>query len=284
MGTGYVRLWEQLHRLQETMILVGTRDRVVAAALEDEARLQGSTVENRDLLLARLRVALDVLVARAGLTATYVSRPSAAPPVPPPPPVTPADEQVARVVLRDVRRAIDEFRDERRMGLVRARNQLMRTFLVTNVVLLALLAFAVEVGAPPRALIAAATFFLVGAVMGLFNRLYLDATAETAVEDYGLATARLFHTPLFSGMAALGGVLVVPMLSVLVNPTAAGPGAAPDGVAMPALDAIFDLERRPFGLVIAAIFGLSPGVLLSRLQQEAERFKADLKGTTAPNR
>jgi hypothetical protein len=282
MGTGYVRLWEQIHRLQESITLLGPPHRVIAGAIDDETRLLGSTIENRDLLLERLREAVRVLMARAGVVSGYLPSIALAAPVPP---YSVNDELVARTVLRDVRRAIDEFRDERRLGLVRARNQLMRTVLVTNVVLLAIFALAIEVGAPARALVAAAVFFLVGAMMGLFNRLYLDASAETAIEDYGVSTARLFHTPLFSGLGAVGGVLVIPMLSVLVNPpggTTSGAGLA--GIAIPGLATIFDLDGRPFGLVIAAVFGLSPGILISRLQQEAERFKADLKSTQAPAR
>jgi hypothetical protein len=282
MGTGYIRLWQQIHRLQEATILFGPVDRVIAAGLDDETRLQGSNIDNRDLLLGRLREALTVVMAAAGVGPAYLPRTPAPPAVAPP---TRNDELVARAVLRDVRRAIEEFRDERRLGLVRARNQLMRTVLVTNIVLLGILALALEVGAPPRALIAAAAFFLVGAMMGLFNRLYLDAGAETAIEDYGLSTARLLHTPLFSGLAAVGGVLVVPMLSVLVNPDgSSATSSGVSGLSVPALTTIFNLDTRPFGLVIAAVFGLSPGVLISRLQQEAERFKSDLKSSQAPSR
>jgi hypothetical protein len=114
--------------------------------------------------------------------------------------------------------------------------------------------------------------------------MYLDANAETAVEDYGLSRMRLFHTPLFSGLAALGGVLVIPMLSVLVNPASgmSGTEGSGQGFVVPPLSEIFDLDKRPFDLAIAAIFGLSPTVLISRLQHEAKRFKADLKSTQTP--
>ena|SRR5436309_14798417 len=75
-----------------------------------------------------------------------------------------------------------------------------------------LAALAVIANAPHPSLIAATAFFLVGAVVGLFKQLYLDASTETATDDYGLSTARLSHTPLFSGLAALG---VAPHLSVV---------------------------------------------------------------------
>ena len=130
-------------------------------------------------------------------------------------------------------------------------------------------------------IVTAATFYLVGAIVGLFNQLYLEGSAETATEDYGLAAARLFHTPMISGLAALGGVLVIPMLSVLVNSSMHGDSKLDS---MLNLTKLLDLTQQPFSLVLAAIFGLSPTVLISRLQQEAEQYKADLKGTESPTR
>lgn len=161
---------------------------------------------------------------------------------------------------------------------MRARNQLFRTIFFTSVLGYSLLALAVIVGAPDSCLIAATAFFLVGATIGLFNRLYLDSLADTAVEDYGLSTARLMHTPLLSGLAALGGVLILPMLSVLVN-TGAPDTTSNQSLPIPALTEIFDLSAKPFGIVLAAIFGLTPTALINRLQQEAERYKSDLKNS-----
>ena len=70
------------------------------------------------------------------------------------------------------------------------------------------------------------------------------------------------------------------MLSSLVN-SGTAQGLSP---VLPHLGNIFNLDDRPFGLVLAAIFGLSPTVLISRLQQEAEKYKADLKSTESPAR
>jgi hypothetical protein len=280
LGIGYVRLWERVHRGEEALIMVQPTERVIADALGDQLRLQGSSIDNRDELLLRVRTAVDVLCARAGVI-LRASTPAGPPaPAAPPPAYTVADEQLALETLRGVRRAIDEFRDECRLGLVRARNQLFRTVLGTAIVAYLLLALAIGVSVPRYTLIAATSFFLVGAVVGLFNRLYLDASTQTAVEDYGLSFARLVHTPLFSGLAALGGVLVIPMLSVLVNPV--GAASQPDttnAIVAPALADIFDVVKRPFGLVIAAIFGLSPATLISRLQQEADQYKTGLKSS-----
>jgi hypothetical protein len=187
------------------------------------------------------------------------------------------DAFTAREALRQVRRAINEFRDERRAGLVQARNRLLRTVTLTGLMTFLLVGLAALVEADHQHLIAGTVFYLIGAIIGLFNQLYLDANTETATEDYGLATARLLYTPLLSGLAALGGVLIIPALSVLVNSST---GAIDQqALAVPALGDIFNLNKRPFGPVLAAIFGLSPVILISRLQQEAERYKADLRSS-----
>jgi hypothetical protein len=126
-------------------------------------------------------------------------------------------------------------------------------------------------GVPKEPLTAAAAFFLVGAIVGLFNQLRLNAEAETATEDYGLTTARLLHTPLFSGLAALGGILVMPLLSSLVN------GPPPET----STTLVNTFQLTPSALILAVIFGLSPTAVLSRLQQEAERYKTDLRKSEA---
>jgi hypothetical protein len=273
-GFGYIRLRQQIHRAEEILTLFTPVETLIAEAWHDELRLQGSNIDNREALLTRLRDAVAVLVERQRL---YLKLPPPASQVVPQ--YTIVDEFAAREVLRRIEQAINEFRDESRMGLVRARNRLIKTITLTGMVGFSLVALTVLVGAPAHNLIAAAAFYLVGAIVGLFNQLYLDASTETATEDYGLATARLVHTALFSGLAAIGGVLIIPMLSLLVNDS----GAIKDTL-VPTVVSIFDLNKRPFGLVLAAIFGLSPTVLIARLQQEAEKYKADLKSSGAPAR
>jgi hypothetical protein len=192
---------------------------------------------------------------------------------------TAADEFAAREVLRQVRRAINKFRDERRTGIVRARNRLLRTVTLTGFVTFLLVGLAAYTHVAHAHLIAGATFYLVGAIVGLVNQLYLDARTEAATEDYGLSVVRLLYTPTISGLAALGGVLIIPALSVVVNSST--PGEVGHALNVPALAEIFDLQKRPFGPVLAAIFGMSPAVLISRLQQESERYKAELKSSEA---
>ena len=278
LGYGYVRLWERLHRIEEEKLFAASPDELIAEAARDTLRLQGSNVDNRDQLLDQLQRAASVLAFNAGVSAGLV-------PAPPSafaglaPPFHPPDDVVARRMIRQVRHAINEYRDERRLALVRARNQLLRTIVLTALVTYQLIVLAVLAGAPRPAFTSAIAYLLIGAIVGLFNRLYLDASAETAVEDYGLAAARLLHTPLLCGLAALGGALMVPLLSAQITPTGEGSAAT---IAAPTLGAIFDISQRPFTLVLAAVFGLTPSALISRLQSEAEKYKSDLKNSEAP--
>ncbi len=179
----------------------------------------------------------------------------------------------------------------------------------------ALLTFAIIERASSDAIIAACAFFLVGAAVGLINRLYLDGQDTSGVEDYGFTRARLMQTPLLSGMAALGGALLAALLPLLLNVSltqpaangattasfASGPpvtgtiGAAtpaaitalPAATAVPRaaasasqrLDDIFSLDRYPAALLLAAVFGLTPGLLINRLSQQAATYKSEIKSS-----
>ncbi len=121
-------------------------------------------------------------------------------------------EQLARAALRHVRTAINGYRNDRWNGLIQARNHLLATFALTTMVIFALLATAVMCGAPRKQIIAATVFYLVGATVGLCNRLRNESQAVSAVLDYGLSAARRITLPLFSGLGALGGLLFVAYL------------------------------------------------------------------------
>jgi hypothetical protein len=163
-----------------------------------------------------------------------------------------------------------------------------------------LLALAILRGVSDSAVVAATVFYLVGATVGLFNQLSSGwGDAGATEEDYGLTQARLMYTPLLSGLAAIGGVLVTTMLYATLSgpivttpePTNSGQGsstvetveAEPSTVnlSVPQVEDIFDLGEGRFGLVIAAVFGLTPGLLVDRLKSEGERYKADLQSSNA---
>jgi hypothetical protein len=280
LGYGYVRSREHLHRLEEAALASAPQEILIAEATNDFLRLQGSNIDNREQLLEQLHRALSVSASTAGVTVGFVPVSGVAGLNPPF--QHPQDADVARQLVRQIRHAINEYRDESRHGIVRARLQLRDSTAFTALLTYLLFVFSLLAGAPLHAVVSAASFFLVGAVVGLFNRLYLDGSAQTAIEDYGLSRARLLHTPLFCGLAALGGSILLPLMSVHVNPTLADTASGQQAIVTPTLASIFNVTERPFSLLLAAVFGLTPSALISRLQNEAEKHKSDLKNSEAP--
>jgi formate-dependent nitrite reductase membrane component NrfD len=78
--------------------------------------------------------------------------------------------------------------------------------------------------------------------------------------------------PVLSGIAAVGGVVI----------TRLGGTATDMNVT---LDQIFSLKDYPFGVIVAAIFGLTPGLLLERLRAETDAYKKQIvqSGPGAPS-
>ncbi len=299
LQTGYVDLWRRLHRAEEALIAAARPAEVVAGALHDESRLQGSKIAQRDELIARLRRMIKSLGDPAA--AYLVVRPDApASPVKSP---RPEVQEHACAVARQVRRTINEFRDDRREGLVRARNNLAATVLLTGTTSYLLLGLALVGGASGKAVAAGATFYLVGAIVGLFRQLRVASDADTVTEeDYGLYGVRLVHTPLFSGLAAVGGVVLVallpttvpapdrtgadarPGLTATVTEAQEGSGSGEGRAEKSFLAETFDLDGNAQALLIAAIFGLTPNLLITRLQRQVEKYKDDLRSSEAAER
>jgi hypothetical protein len=284
-----------------------------------------------------------------------------------------------RGFVRTVRQVINEYRDVRWNGLILARNRLVSTMFWVSLAALALLVLAILGCALRCTILSITTIYLVGAVVGLLGRLRAEAQADTAVEDEGLSIARLLVTPLFSGVGAVGGVLLTALLAV--GSTSFGPkpmaneplsivtetqlpegvvdcvyceelvasGGAPpyrwaladsgalghmlelsvkgllcgrpttdtvlcfdvqvadndaatatkafgleirderkvattDGCCpemMSLLERYFDLGPRGLVLILAAVFGLTPGLLLDRVLQQSETYKKELKSSQA---
>ncbi|MEA2512284.1 MAG: hypothetical protein QOJ59_1771, partial [Thermomicrobiales bacterium] len=366
-GSGFIDLWVRMHNAEEALFVLESKEQVVTYGLADESRLMGSTISNREDLLGRLRRAVAVLGGREYFSVAIADTLSKIPPE------NGFDnkeseEAKAHLILRDIRHAINDFRDTSREGLVRARNQLMWTGLVTGAVSYVLLVLAILVRTDEDGLVAAMSFFLVGAVIGLFDQLRVSAVHDGAEEDFGLGRARLVYTPVLSGLAGIGGVVLTAMLyatlsgsmlkytepptptpsptvAATATPTTPSTGAStddgevsatasPDSTTSPEavgevvylasrperfqadatdtsaltvtttpteeptrepvpsdvefdpppLSAIFDLGLNGFGLVIAAVFGLTPSLLVNRLQGQADKYKADLQSTSVQTR
>jgi hypothetical protein len=160
----------------------------------------------------------------------------------------------ARTMIYEVRTTLHHFRDDRWDKLIRVRNQLMKMTLVTGLLLYVLVEFVIMINVGAELLKAATILFFVGGLVGLFSRLYDQSKTDTSIEDYRLATSRLIAAPLYSGLSAIGGVLVI--------------------------QRTFDLSIA--SILIAAAFGLTPSLFTSAIQKEADQYKTDLKSTTAP--
>src|SRR5262245_60906242 len=114
-GYGYARAWEQLHRTEEAVLVTAETQTLVAEAARDLLRLHGSNIANRDQLLDQLDRARSVLAASIGVGIGVVPTPAI---VGFGPPFMPQDAEIARRMVGQVRRAINEYRDERRNALI----------------------------------------------------------------------------------------------------------------------------------------------------------------------
>ena len=280
--------------------MVAPREYVIREALHDEASIDGSTIANRDYILSNTKTAVKVLSPSSSIylkslsaqdqslaiTNSGVSDHTAMPTVTSPLQVqnkilylTPELELEARNALRDARQTLNEFRSSLWEGLITLRNQLFGTALITAFLTYVLLFVAIGAGINPESMKAALVFYLVGATVGIFSRLYTESQTSSAVDDYGLTVGRVAVTPLVSGLAAIAGVLVVAVLSINILNT---PGD-PSNHGLPSLDVVYNLGKNSQGIVVAALFGLTPNRLINVLQQRADDTKTRLQNSSAPS-
>jgi hypothetical protein len=284
-GTGYIDMWRLVHRTEEALMAGQSGNDLVTAAVYDQLRLTGSQITNRADLLLKLQRAIAQISPAASI---FLNQGQAADL--PASNATQDAQGAARATLAEVRHAIDTFRDDNWAGLVRSRNHLVVVMTASGVATLLLLVAFLGVQAPVLSpitladpLLSASVFYLTGAIVGLFNRLYSESrTGDGCVDDYGLTLARLTLTPVLSGLAGLGGVLLVGLLLSGVEGLTPGGGPPNATRTLPALTDIFNLQVNQFGLVVAAVFGFAPQLLVSTLQDEAARYTSAIKSTAAP--
>jgi hypothetical protein len=253
-----------LHRAEEALLELTPPAALEGEILHDELRL-GTAHLGADAEMLRSRLA----EARKDLPLTTYS------------PLN-ADEkvqlQLAQAVAREARHAMNDFREARWDGLLRAQERLTRSTIMTSWTIYLLLALAIALGANNRAIGAAAVLFTVGAAVGLFARLRADARVDTAVYDYGLSAAQLRQTVVASGLAGVAGVVLT---GIAVSAGLTAGQTVPAGGQIPTaqtLGNIFDISV-PGGLLIAAIFGLTPNLLLERLRSKTDEYRRDLEET-----
>lgn len=261
-AVGYMNLWRALHRAEELLIILQPRSESFAGALNDALRI--GRMPNGASHVAKLRKALAVFGDEAA--------PAICDDTVKPEEGDEATKATALAVLAQVRRAFNIYQDETWEKLIRQRNRVLRTVLITSTVGLLLVIVAVLNGVSRESLIAAVAITLVGALVGLFARLGAEAKSGPAVDDYGLFEARLLATPLLSGLAALGGVFVATFAAPFVDPTTTGTTTVN-------LETVYALGDNPRALLTAAIFGLTPELLTGWLNNEANSIRTELSET-----
>jgi hypothetical protein len=270
-GSAYIDLWNRIHRAEEAVIILAPRASVLASANYDLLRLDGSKMKDQEKLEKQLN---------EGIKELKDAKPHS------------DDEARARGELRGVRLSINRYRDEQWDKMVSEKRQLLRTMLLTGLTAVAALILAVLAGVERPVIVGAAAFYLVGAIVGLFARLRSEAEGSSAVDDYGLAAARLQVTPLISGLAGIAGVVlmakvILPVSDVVAPATIDDSGKVTNiatEVRTPAsLHDTFDIDLNPSGLLLAAVFGLTPGLVLDRLKSQADQIKGNIQssGVTA---
>ena len=271
-ATGYINMWKILHHAEEALIEIEPIETVIHGAVHDELCIQDSNMGNRVDLLDKLRIAVTKLSpsARAYLTKQPPAQETHGVQDGKDNKSNSDPEMESRIVLREVRRTLNEYRDNLWEGLVRSRNRLMMIITITSLLAYILLCLPIVGDINPSFVLAATIFFLVGAIVGLFNRLYLETKVDSAVNDFGLSMARVIATPVLSGLAAVGSVLVITLLT----------GAIQTSLKFPEdFTSIYTIN--PWHILLAAVFGLAPGLLIGMLQQKAESYKTDIKSSKA---
>jgi hypothetical protein len=260
-GAAYVAVFNQIHRAEQAVTKLAPQPRVVQQALFERASLMGSSIANAHEQVFRLERAIHALGGADYLPERRTG-------------TAPSDTALARGIVQDAQALVDDFRDTRRRGLVRSRNRLFATVVFTGLVAYAGLGLALMAGAETTQVIAGSTFYLIGASVGLFRQLGQAASASTVTEeDFGLSMVRLVHTPLASGLAAIGGVVLTAYATVL-NSSLYGVD-----LAVPPLSEVFAIGDNPLGLIAAAVFGFTPSLLSSSLQNRADKWKEELKSS-----
>lgn len=254
LGHGYVNAWRDVHRVEDLLLAAEPREVVYATALTNLDRLTPARRSQRTPLVDELKHLVDD---RRRHDATLAE----------------VDQPWARALVRESAYRIHKTQNDAWDQIVNLRNRLFATVVVASLVLYGVLALVVLQPADHSVVTAGVAFFLAGASVGVFNELYLASRRRKGtVFDYGLAQVRLLATPILSGIAGLAGVLVTNLAGTFVVV-----GAGEDGTAVPGLGEIFSLDSYAMGLVVAAIFGLAPGLLLARLRERTDDYKSEIE-------
>ena len=259
LGSGYVGVWRHVHRAEEALLPFDSPASLRALAIRDEARLTASKLENEGLYVEELRELLGTAEDRRqpGHAAKVLE-------------TLEGERERWLPILTDIRNTLNRHRLELFNDLVHLRNLLFAATVATGLVIYTVLGLAVVYPVDRSVMAAGMAFYLVGSTVGLFSEVYTRSRRLRGVsDDTGLEFVRLLTIPQLSGIAGVLGVVL----------TRLGGTATASGT--PTLEDVFSLADYPFGIVIAAIFGLTPGLLLARLRQQTDEYKEELARTGA---
>jgi len=262
-GLGYIELWHRVHRAEEALIKFEPCAEVLEGAMRDESRLTNANMQNSETLRKQLDEAVAILERSETVNKLSVLAKPGRRSKDENAQVTPEEGMKARNMLCEIRFEINNFRDNSWEGLVNLRNRLADTVVLLGLTTFALLALAIFLEAPRKTIIWAGTYFLIGAIAGLFARAQSEWGAETAVDDFGLSKTRLLQIPWLSGLAATGGVVITSLLDPQSK----------------TVDLASVFSNRPSLLFVAAVFGITPSLLIRRLDDQADKSKDDLEST-----
>ena len=205
LSTGYLGLTRQLHRAEEALMVVESVSELVGDVLHDDLSLEDSGLKNPFAMRIIIRDAMQVL--SPGVERSSCGRcrtcPAGRQPCSPPKPRSRKPGHAAHQRLPSTRRgrrcarcrfAINDYRDDIFDSFVRGRNQLIWTYLALAISTYVLLALGLLFGIPQAvATSGRAVLYLVASLIGLFNRLRIEASHTRKGVDvtYGLYIARL---------------------------------------------------------------------------------------------
>jgi hypothetical protein len=291
LGTGYVNVWRLVHQAQELLVRLVSDTALSYDARSEILRFTGSTMVDGDDAVAQLQASLSILDSSDGKLPSTVTAKD----------ITPTTRLQARDVIQVLRSKADQYRDKARIGLTRARGDVTRTLVMTTLLSYALFWIVLEarygyelgqvyaLGEPAKAAVrvvelatGATTLFLWGALVGLFGQLWVkwNASPDAGEDDFGLSISRVIAEPVLAGVAGMCGVIVLTFGGTLFNNGLAG-------LTNDATKAALDLQSAflpgssPASLLFAAVFALSPNLLISRLQQAGSTLQQNLSTSSA---
>jgi hypothetical protein len=287
LETGYVNAWRLVHRTQEALVGFETLQEIIGEVVHDIRSIQKSAIpDGKDLIRKMLQAVKDLspealayfdeLRADRYYADLFPPHPGidlADSTVMEPPGQTNPPKEIAREAIRQVKHAFNVYQDSFRHSLVRERNYTYVAIALTAFITYFLLCAVILWNAKQPAIGSAVAYYMIGAITGLFVRFYNETNTKNnnaPPDDYGQLISRLIATPLLSGLAAIGGVLVTATLPALSGQSVQKP---------PELSDIFNGTVSMAYLFAAALFGYAPNLIVGNLQQRARRYSTDLQNS-----